>query len=102
MGIVYAIPRQWKLIIRQSTQHITSYISDMIYLKMGNSDEVALSEVSSKKLYEAFRNTKQVPPAPQTKLKEKFPHFSVDWKEIYSLPFTITIETKSENFNKRF
>ena len=68
----------------------------MIYLKM------ALSEVSYKKLYEAFRNTKQVPPAPQTKLKEKFPHFSVDWKEIYSLPFTITIETKSENFNKRF
>ena len=43
--------RQRKLIIRQSTQHITSYISDMIYLKMGNSDEVALSEVLSKKLY---------------------------------------------------
>ena len=69
MSIVNAIPRQWKLIIRQSTQHITSYISDTIYLKMGNSDEVALSEVSSKKLYEAFRNKKQVPPAAQTKLK---------------------------------
>ena len=67
-----------QLIIRQSTQHITSYISDMIYLKMGNFDEVALSEVSSKKLYEAFRNKKQVPPTAQTKLKEKFPHFSVD------------------------
>ena len=94
MSIVNAIPRQWKLIIRQSTQHITSYISDMIYLKMGNFDEVALSEVSSKKLYEAFRNKKQVPPTAQTKLEEKFPHLSVDWKEIYSLPFTVTIETK--------
>ena len=66
MSIVNAIPRQWKLIIRQGTQHITSYIIDMIYLKMGNSDEVALSEVSSKKLYEAFRNKKQVPPTAQT------------------------------------
>ena len=75
MSIVNAIPRQWKMIIRQSTQHIASYISDTIYLKMGNSDEVALSEVSSKKLYEAFRNTKQVPPAPQTKLKKNFPTF---------------------------
>ena len=98
MSIVNAIPRQWKLIIRQSTQHITSYISDMIYLKMGNFDEVALSEVSSKKLYEAFRNKKQVPPTAQTRLKEKFPHFSVDWKEIYSLPFTVTIETKIREF----
>ena len=65
---------------------------------MGNSDEVALSEVSSKKLYEAFRNKKQVPPTAQTKLKEKFPHFSVDWKEIYLLPFTVTIETKIREF----
>ena len=39
---------------------------------MDNSDEVALSEVSSKKLYEALRNKKQVPPTAQTKLKEKF------------------------------
>ena len=70
----------------------------MIYLKMGNFDEVALSEVSSKKLYEAFRNKKQVPPTAQTKLKEKFPHFSVDWEEIYSLPFTVTIETKIREF----
>ena len=98
MSIVNAIPRQWKLIIRQGTQHITSYISDMIYLRMGNFDEVALSEVSSKKLYEAFRNKKQVPPTAQRKLKEKFPHFSVDWKEIYSLPFTVTIETKIREF----
>ena len=98
MSIVNAIPWQWKLIIRQSTQHITSYISDIIYLKMGNFDEVALSEVSSKKLYEAFRNKKQVPPTAQTKLKEKFTHFSVDWKEIYSLPFTVTIETKIREF----
>ena len=70
----------------------------MTYLRMGNSDEVALSGVPSKNLYEAFRNKKQVPPTAQTKLKEEFPHLSVDWKEIYSLPFTVTIETKIREF----
>ena len=48
--------------------------------------------------YEAFRNKKQVPPTAQTKLKEIFTHFSVDWKEIYSLPFTVTIETNIREF----
>ena len=52
----------------------------------------------SRSIYEAFRNKKQVPPTAQTKLKEKFPHFSVDWKEIYSLPFTVMIETKIREF----
>jgi len=66
---------------------------------MGNSDEVALSEVSSKKLYEAFRKKKQVPKTAQTKLKEKFPKFSVNWREIYSLPFTVMIETKIREFH---
>ena len=70
----------------------------MTYIRMGNSDEVALSGVPSKNLYEAFRNKKQVPPTAQTKLKEKFSHFLMDWKEIYSLPFTVTIETKIREF----
>ena len=97
MGIIDAIPRQWKLIIRQSTQHITSYISDMIYLKMGNS-EWLYKRFYPRKFTKLSETKKQVPPTAQTKLKEKFPHFSVDWKEIYSLPFTVTIETKIREF----
>ena len=37
---------------------------------------------------------KQVPPTAQKKFQEKFPQLQADWKEIYSLPFTVSIETK--------
>jgi len=42
-----------------------------------------------------------VPPAAQAKLKEKFPHFSVDWKEIFSLPLQLRVTLKLENSNKK-
>ena len=70
---------------------------------MGNSDEVALSEVSSKQLYEAFRNKKQVPPTAQTKLKAKnFPTFQWTGKKFIRYPLQLRLKLKSENFNIRF
>ena len=97
MSIVDAIPHEWRQIIRQSTQHLPPHIDDTIYLRLDNS-EVALSKVSSKWLYNAFKSKKQVPPTAQKKFKEKFPQFPFDWKKIYSLPFTVTIETKIREF----
>jgi len=40
----------------------------------------------------------QVPPTAQKKFKEKFPQFPCDWKKIYSLPFTVTIEAIIREF----
>ena len=61
--------------------------------------EVALSKVSSKLLYTAFKTKKiQVPPTAQKTFQEKFPQLQTDWSEIYSLPFTVTIETKLREF----
>ena len=97
MSIVDAIPREWRQIIRQGIQHPPLHLGDTIYLKMENS-EVALSKVSSKLLYNAFKSKKQVPPTAQKKFKEKFPQFPFDWKKIYALPFTVTIETKIREF----
>lgn len=45
-----------------------------------------------------LKNTKQVPPAAQKKFQEKYPQLQSDWKEIYSLPFRVTIETKIREF----
>ena len=97
MSIVDAIPHEWRQIIRQSTQHLPPHIDDTIYLRLDNSEE-ALSKVSSKWLYNAFKRKKQVPPTAQKKFKEKFPQFPFDWKKIYSLSFTVTIETKIREF----
>ena len=92
-----AIPRDWGRIIRQSAQHLPSHTDDIIYLKLENS-EVMLAKVTSKSLYNAFESKKQIPPTAQKKFKEKFPQFPFDWKEIYSLLFTVTIETKIREF----
>ena len=83
--------------IIQNTQHVPPYISDTIYLSLVNS-EITLSKVSSKLLYKAFKSRKQVPPTAQIKFKEKFPYFSFNWNDIYSLPFIVTIETKIREF----
>ena len=34
----------------------------------------------------------------QKKFKEKFPYFSFNWNDIYSLLFIVTIETKTREF----
>ena len=98
MSIVDAIPREWRQIIRESTQHsLPSHIGDNVYLKLENS-EVTLSKISSKLLYNAFKSKKQIPPTAQIKFQEKFPQLQADWKEIYSFPFTVSIESKIREF----
>ena len=71
MSIVDAIPREWRQMIRQNTQHVPPYISDTIYLNLDNS-EITLSKVSSKLLHKAFKSRKQIPPTAQKRFKEKF------------------------------
>ena len=83
-----------EIIIKQSTQHPCSHLSDKINLNRDNS-ETDLSKVSSRLLYNALKKRKQVPPSAQKKMNEKF---QVSWKEIYSLPFVVTIETKIREF----
>ena len=80
MSIVDALPWEWKRIIRQSAQHPPSHIGDACYLKMEDSEE-ALSKVSSKLLYVAFKSRKQVTPTAQKKFQEKFPQLQTDWRE---------------------
>ena len=98
MSVVDAIPRDWRRIIRQSVQHLPSHTDDIIYLKLEIS-EVMLAKVTSKSLYNAFKSKKANPSnCAKKKFKEKFPQFLFDWKKIYSLPFTVTVETKIREF----
>ena len=83
IGIVDAIPSEWKLTIKQTTQHPCSHLSAKINLTINNS-ETDLSKVSSRLLYNAFKKRKQVPPSAQKTMIEKFPELQVSWKEIYS------------------
>ena len=72
-------------------------LGDRVYIEL-NETEIDLSKVTSKLLYNKFKTKKQTPPPPQKKMKSKYPQLAVDWKKIYSLPFTVTVETKIREF----
>ena len=100
IGVVDAIPIAWRLIIKQSqrSQHFhSSFPGDKIYIELDET-EIDLSKVTSKLLYNKFKSKKQTPPSAQSKMKNKYPQLVVEWKKIYSLPFTVTVETKLGEF----
>ena len=45
-----------------------------------------------------LKRKKQTAPSAQNKIKLKFPDLSLEWKEIYSLPFTVAHDTKTREF----
>ena len=94
-----AIPIALRLIIKQTSQHFySSFLGDKIYIELDET-EIDLSKVTSKLLYKKFKTKKQTPPSAQSKMKNKYPQLVVEWKKIYSLPFTVTVEN-SESSNK--
>ena len=48
-----------------------------------------------------FKRKKQTVPSALKRIKLKYPDFSLDWKEIYSLPFTVTRDTKTREFRHK-
>ena len=98
MGIVNSIPNEWKLIIKQSQHHICSPSNDTFQINIENAT-VNVLKVTSKMLYNEFQRKKQTVPAAQKKIIElKYPDLSLEWKDIYSLPFTVTHDTKTREF----
>jgi len=100
IGVVDAIPIAWRLTIKQSqtNQHFyPSILGDKVYIELDET-EIDLSKVTSKLLYNQFKTKKQTPPSAQKKMKSKHLQLVVDWKKIYTLPFTVTVETKIREF----
>ena len=75
----------------------SSFLGDKIYIELDET-EIELSKVTSKLLYNKFKTKKQTPPSAQNRTKNKYPQLVVDWKKIYSLPFTVTLETEIREF----
>ena len=57
-----------------------------------------LLSVPSKTFYREFRSRKEILPTAQAKFKEEYPSLSIDWKEIYSLAFNVTLDTNLRVF----
>jgi len=100
IGVVDAIPIARRLIIKQSqtNQHFySSFLGDRVYTELDET-EIHLSKVTSKVLYNKFKTKNQTLLPAQNKMKNKYPQLALDRKKIYSLPFTVTVETKIREF----
>ena len=101
IGVADAIPIVWRFIIRHQSQtsqrFYSSFLGDKVYIQLDET-EIDLSKVTSKLLYNKFKTKKQTPPSAQNKMKNKYPQLVVDWKKIYSLPFTVTVKTIIREF----
>ena len=52
-------------------------------------------------LYNEFKRKKQTVPSAQKKIKLKYPDLYLEWKDIYSLPFTVRQDTKTGEFQNK-
>ena len=62
---------------------------------------VNILKITSKMLYNEFKHKKQTVPSAQKKIKLKYPDLSLEWKEIYSLSFTVAYGTKIREFQDK-
>ena len=99
MGVVSAILNEWRSIIKGEGTYCKPYPCSANYFQVSIKGAMTdVSSISSKIIYEEFRSRKVIPPTAQTKYKNEYPNLSVDWKEIYSLAFSITLDTNLRAF----
>jgi len=93
------LPLEW----REGLKTISSIedepfnIHDEIKLNL-NEQTILIKTAASKILYKELRNRTITPLTAQLKFNTKFVDDVLEWKEIYSLPFRATLDTKSPEF----
>ena len=65
---------------------------------MLNSAKVSVSEINTKKLYEAQVSDLREIPTAQSSFNEMLPDSELLWKKIYSLPFQVALDTYTRDF----
>ncbi|KAL9988158.1 hypothetical protein ACROYT_G002566 [Oculina patagonica] len=99
MGVVSAIPKEWRSIIKGESIYREPYSCPANSFEVPIKGEMLdISNIPSKIVYEEFLSRKVIPPTAQKKFKNDYPNLSVDWKKIYSLAFSVTLDTKLRAF----
>jgi len=99
MGVVHALPSDWKTIIRSLLcKNEIRPIPDTPYIKL-NCGPLPISGVTSKQIYNSVLCEKQIPPTAQQKKKtDRYSDTVINWKKVYSLPFRTTLDSKLRAF----
>ena len=94
-----AIPSEWRKCLK-TCQYITAEpfnLQDQIQLHL-NGQNVPFSKAVSKIIYKELRDRIITPPTAQFKYNDLFENDVLDWKQIYSLPHRVALDTKLREF----
>ena len=96
MSLVDAIPAPWRqsLKINGYVNKSSFVLQDHIQLVLDN-QKVLITEVISKRVYWELISGLVAQPTAQLKYNESFNDVCLEWKEIYSLPFKVALDTKT-------
>ena len=94
MGVVDALPSDWKTIFRSSL--CKNEIRPIPHTL--NCGSFPISDVTSKQIYDSVLCKKQIPPTAQQKITDKYSDTVINWKKVYSPPFRTTLDSKLREF----
>ena len=97
-GFIDAIPFKWRKELKSKTVPHTPNFDPLEYALVLNSVKVSVSEINTKKLYEALVSDLRETPTAQSRFNEMLPDSELVWNKIYSLPFQVALDTYTRDF----
>jgi len=97
-GLIDAIPVSWKKELKSNTLSHTPSFDPLEFALVLNSTKVSVSEINTKKLYEAQVSDLREIPTAQSRFNEMLPDSELVWKNVYSLPFQVALDTYTRDF----
>ena len=99
IAIIDAIPCKWREILKTKSIADKSdfVLQDEIYLRLLDI-RTPISKAISKGVYADLKSKVLTTPTAQQRYTDLFSEHSLEWKEIYSLPFKVALDTKSREF----
>ena len=98
MQLISIIPENWKKIIKHD-KGVSRIFCDFKPHLITKAKIFPISKLSSKEFYKVLISSLSKPPTSQGRIMEILEIDSLPWKEIYSLPRKVTIDTYSRIFH---
>ena len=97
--MIDAVPKDWRHALKSyGYDRLVSFdLHEQTQLFLSGKD-VLLSNADSKGIYKEIRDGEIVQPTAQKKYVEFFENDDLNWKDIYSLPYQVALDTKSREF----
>ena len=94
--LIYTLPPSWKKIIKE-TDNADNILFPYHHLIKKNT-LIGIKKLNSSQLYSLLVYTHPFTPTSQKYLNESFKTDSFDWKQIYLLPLSVTLDSYSRSF----